>query len=447
MHVLQPAAEIVAKVLKQQKPSDGICYRPMTYCVLAESGKTVLAYNVLTKCLISLSTEESVHLKQAHIYSSTGTDDCVRELIAQRFLVPEEHNDYKLCVQLRQLAKLLGARKDRIKSYTILTTTDCNARCFYCYEKGRKRMPMSVQTAHDVAAYISGGTINIQWFGGEPLYNKEAIDTICQDLQKCGTNYSASMITNAYLFDEETVKRAVDLWHLNQVQVTLDGTEAIYNRCKAYIYKEGSAYRRVLRNIGLLLDAGIKVKVRLNIDMHNVDDLFLLVEDLRTCFVEKNGLTVYTHTIFEETLMQARTDERRRELYPRQDQLDDIIRQAGLSSTPKLFTEIKVNFCKVDSGFSEVILPDGHIGLCEHFTEDHYVGHISSEERDTVSINQQREIIEDTSCHSCPLMPDCFRLKICENSRICYPEDKDRKLRSIREAMTAMNSSITASIS
>ena len=43
---------------------------------------------------------------------------------------------------------------DPIIGYTIFTTTDCNARCFYCFELGRSRIPMSEETAHKTARYI-----------------------------------------------------------------------------------------------------------------------------------------------------------------------------------------------------------------------------------------------------------------------------------------------------
>lgn len=435
MQRLQPSAEIVTKVLQSQKPSDGTCYRPMTYCVVCDADEETLVYNVLTKQYISLTPSEAKAFSQPFVYVENEATECVRELIAHRFLVPEDHDDYTLCLQVRQLAKLLSARKEKTKSYTILTTTDCNARCFYCYELGRSRITMTEQTAHEVADYISAPKIALQWFGGEPLYNRSAIDIICQDLQSKGCDYSSEMVSNAYLFDEAMVEKATELWHLKKVQVTLDGTEPVYNRCKAFLYKEGSAYRRVLRNVGLLLDAGIKVSIRLNIDMHNAEDLLLLVEELKQRFADKNGLSVYSHIIFEESLKHNRSEEERKRLYAKQDLLDERISQLGLSPKKKLSTEIKVNHCKVDSGSSEIILPDGHIGLCEHYTEDHFIGHISSKEQDQESIRQQREIIDEEACHSCPVFPSCIRLRVCENNLVCYPEDRAKKIKNIQQTM------------
>ena len=67
------------------------------------------------------------------------------------------------------------------------------------------------------------------------------------------------MISNGYLFNDDTIKEAKEEWQLTKVQITLDGTEQIYNRCKAYIYKDVNAYRRVIGNIHLLQDADIHV--------------------------------------------------------------------------------------------------------------------------------------------------------------------------------------------
>lgn len=47
---------------------------------------------------------------------------------------------------------------------------------------------MSKETAMKVASYISRNRkneiVSIRWFGGEPLYNQMAIDTICSSLNE-----------------------------------------------------------------------------------------------------------------------------------------------------------------------------------------------------------------------------------------------------------------------
>jgi len=60
-----------------------------------------------------------------------------------------------------------------ITSYTILPTTGCNARCYYCFEHGSKVMTMTRETAGEVVRFITEHcgpkkTVAIMWFGGEP---------------------------------------------------------------------------------------------------------------------------------------------------------------------------------------------------------------------------------------------------------------------------------------
>lgn len=121
-----------------------------------------------------------------------------------------------------------------------------------------------------LAQPVDGGEkVGIQWFGGEPLFNKAVIDIICNDLTAKGVEYHSTMISNGYLFDDATVKQAVELWKLKRIQITLDGP---------------SSYQVVLANIERLLDAGVSVGIRLNMDNHNAENLMLLADELHERF-------------------------------------------------------------------------------------------------------------------------------------------------------------------
>ena len=137
--------------------------------------------------------------------------------------------------------------------FTVLTTTDCNARCYYCYEKGIRREPMTRETAIAAADYIAcasrGEKVRLRWFGGEPLFNREAIDVICGALEQKKICFESAMTTNGFYLDEKTTADAVEKWNLKNVQITVDGTEKTYNRIKAYIDAEENPYRRVMNNI------------------------------------------------------------------------------------------------------------------------------------------------------------------------------------------------------
>ena len=182
MQILYQTVKPFDKLLKKQKVRPGQTYRPMYYVVEQPVDEGLLLYHTMTKAMLLLTPKEAMVYKE-HPANLT-------QLIELWFLVPQSHDDRLLSRQVRDVAKMLQKKSDAITSYTILTTTDCNARCFYCYEMGRSRIPMSHETAMQTADYIishcKGKKVSLRWFGGEPLYNKPVTTQICQRLKDAG---------------------------------------------------------------------------------------------------------------------------------------------------------------------------------------------------------------------------------------------------------------------
>ena len=280
--------------------------------------------------------------------------------------------------------------------------------------------------------------MKLSWFGGEPLFNKPAIDIICKDLEEKGIEYKSSMVSNGYLFDWETVRNAVDNWNLKRVQITLDGTENVYNKVKAYIHKQGSPYQTVMENIGHLLDAGVSVRIRLNMDMHNAENLLELVEDLAERFREKKGLTVYAHHLFKgnEPMAGLHSYEEWEKRDAAMIRLEEKIAACGLASRGGISKKPKTNFCMADSGRSVTILPNGEIGLCEHFSESEFIGHIDREGFDQAVVNSWKERIpEIPECAECFYYPQCLQLKKCASGSVCFEHLRRERRRQVERQM------------
>lgn len=348
MQTILPPSGNTIKILGKPKPAEhGL--RWMTYVLAQPVEGGVLVFHTLTRALLLLTPEEY------------AAPDNLPELRDGWFRVPQEMNDQKYADQVRFIRRTMHKKPKHITNYVIFTTTDCNARCFYCYEMGRSRIPMSAETAHKAADYIAahcgGEKVRIQWFGGEPLFNKAVIDIICNDLVAKGVEYHSTMISNGYLFDDATVKQAVELWKLKRIQITLDGTEDMYNRSKAFIYKDGpSPYQVVLANIERLLDAGISVGIRLNMDNHNAENLMLLADELYARFAGRKRFFVYSHTLFEFSGNQSarvRAEEERRQLYEKQTQLRQKLEKYGIGQKQKESTARVKGF---ESGQQKIIL-------------------------------------------------------------------------------------------
>lgn len=430
MKTILPPSGNTLKILGKPKTSDS-AYRWMTYVLTRNVEGGVLAFHVLTREMLLLTPEE---------YAAPDSLPALRD---KWFRVPEDIDDRKYADQVRFVHKTMRKKPEHIVGYTIFTTTDCNARCFYCFEAGGTRIPMTEETAHKTAAYISdhcgGKKVGIGWFGGEPLFNKPVIDIICNDLVAKGIEYSSSMISNGYLFDDAAVKQAVNLWKLNHVQITLDGTEEVYNRSKAYIYKDGkSPYQVVMANIGRLLDAGIGVTVRLNIDGYNADNLMLLADELSARFAGKKRFQVYSYPLYEFYGERARerTEKDRSALYEKQRTLTKKLQGYGIAQKQWLRRSLKFNHCMADSGSHLTILPDGKLGLCGLRDHDDFIGHLDCEGFDTQLVQDYRERCEPIeACMSCFYYPECARLKKCIELNECFPEMRDVHRQNLLDGM------------
>ena len=92
--------------------------------------------------------------------------------------------------------------------------------------------------------------------------------------------------------------------------------------------------------------------------------------------------------------------------------------------------------CMADSGNSLTILPNGELGLCEHYSEDNFVGHIDREELDKKMVQSFRETWEQLDdCTDCFYYPECIRLKKCVELKECFPEMREDTRRSILDSM------------
>lgn len=418
-------------ILGKAKQSDN-GYRMFQYCVSTPVDEGMLLFNILTRELLLLTEEEYDNRLQ------------LPDLRDKWFVVPQETDDKKLTDTVRWVLRAQHKEPEHITTYTILTTTDCNARCFYCFEKGRARFPMSEETACKTADFIKshcgGKKVKLVWFGGEPLYNDKVIDIICDELRDSGIEFHSEMFSNGYLFDDEMAKKAANRWNLKAVAITLDGTEDVYNRCKAFIYEEGSAYQVVMNNIGRLQDNGIMVSIRLNMDFHNVDDLNELIEILAQRFADKKRLSVYSYLIFDDdrTWDQRYTLEQWEDLYEAQHKLETRLDELGIAASrhKRLSRNLPQNHCRADTNSSIVILPDGNLSMCEHYSDKKQIGHLDSPERDQAVLASFRERCEELpECAACFYYPECIRLKQCAEIAPCIPPERVSIRRGVENAM------------
>ena len=120
------------------------------YCIEETIDDGVLIYNAFVGSLVFLKPYEYMN-----IYTK-DTCDYVDFLVGNYFLVPEKFDEEALIDVYRknQAKPITETYLDHPSGFTILTTTRCNARCFYCYEMASKhKTHMTIETAEKVAKY------------------------------------------------------------------------------------------------------------------------------------------------------------------------------------------------------------------------------------------------------------------------------------------------------
>lgn len=410
--------------------------RFLKYLLFEKVDDGLLILNILTKELIHLNKLEIEDLEKNLFYDS----ELVKYLIQNWFLVDQNFDEEILYNQLLQIYRNLS-KKDPNK-YTIITTTDCNARCFYCYQYDMQKLNMSEYVANKAADYIIKNSdkynIHISWFGGEPLFNILPIDIISKKLNEAGISFTSSTISNGYLFDNEIIKKAINLWKLKKVQITLDGTEKVYNKCKSYIYSDSNPFQRVISNINNLTNNGIKVAIRLNLGLHNCDNILELVNLLVNIFTGNQNIHIYPHLLFENVgkLPKIYTEEESQFLYQKLYQIEKVIEENALCEISPLTNKFKQNACMANDDRSYVITPNGSLAKCENIITTDLCGDIFENKIDFKKIESMSERIFFKLCDSCPLLPHCINLKICPTKKVeCNYYEQNYRIRKIKQCM------------
>ncbi len=417
MKTILAAKENITQLWGFPKPKDTV-YRLMKYLLRIEVDDGLLLHNNVTGKMILLTKSEAEELLKL----PEKPTELMRELISDHYLVSEDFDEYKSVNQLRKIYQSRSTG-DAINHYVILPTTFCNARCFYCYESDYPRVHMTEETASKLIDYIEKNhkdkKVLLSWFGGEPLVGIQRIDQICQGLKDRGIEYSSSMISNGYLFDEEIAERSVKLWNLQRIQITLDGTEEVYNRVKAYASVKENPYQRVLRNVDLLRSKGIQVNIRLNVDFYNKENILELIEELGKKYSGSDHFAVYLNILFNDQGFDPvhHSQEDIVKLMEIVDTYTERLKELKIAYSRQKIPSLQVSQCMADSPHTVEIQPDGSFCRCEHESILDSYGNLDEGVLDPQKPIKWREIIERTDhCAECNFYPSCYMLKYCMNA-------------------------------
>jgi uncharacterized protein len=192
---------------------------------------------------------------------------------------------------------LFATPKPEQYSLTVLTSTDCNLGCGYCFQNtgqdptGGNRPPritharLTSQTITQILEFTKThmaasqqDKLHILLFGGEPLLNPRG----CKELLARAADYgltSAAMISNGTLLTPPLAQQLADLG-LRAVQVTFDGDHPQHDLIRIR-RSGGGTFEAIINNMAAVSQTTpLGWHLRINVSHHNHHGIHTLIDRL-----------------------------------------------------------------------------------------------------------------------------------------------------------------------
>ncbi len=328
---------------------------------------------------------------------------------------------------------------DSTLGLVIAPTMACNMACHYCFEENKKGR-MTPQITEALLAFVEKKaphltTVDVSWYGGEPLLALDVIEDITESLLEMGKvhnfKYTSSMITNGYLLTNEVVDRLVRL-KVGSVQVTLDGPARLHNN-KRPLKNGKDSFDTILKNLHYAsskMGVGIRVNVDKTFEISMVAELLDQLDEAGL----RDRVGVYFGLIEASTSACANITE---SCYEMSDfskvEIDyyALLLQRGYR-IDKLPSP-SATFCMAQTINSFLVDPDGDTYRCFNYVGDKAKS--SGNIKDPISFDNPNftklfkfDPFEDDHCLDCNILPVCMgscparradrgltRDKICES--------------------------------
>lgn len=252
----------------------------------------VLLYSTLSTSVVVLEKNIYTDIFKLNLFDKYDSE--CRELADMGFLFMGDMNAQLL--ELEKIRKEIVDAEHGITAITIAPTMDCNARCFYCFEKGAQKGTMSFETADKVTEFLIRYCVEkelyISWFGGEPLMAANIITYINSRLIEAGIKVESTITTNGILIDKYMID-CFKKWNVTRIQITVDGLEETYNRIKNYKTSLKNPFGHIIKNIEMLINFDFNVHLRVNYKSDDYETALKTLQFLHERFGYYDKLYLY----------------------------------------------------------------------------------------------------------------------------------------------------------
>jgi uncharacterized protein len=451
IHTARTASPVSTAVLQFLKPpqwhlglpefempaeNSEVCYKPSLYNhVFTYSEQKGILFNSLNlaTALFDAGSKSSIEacLQRPSFTRDDLDAEMFRSLRAGRYILPADVDEHS--VVRARLAR--GRRKAGDLRLTIAPTMGCNFNCTYCFEPEAYRRKVALMTPEvqdSIVNLLERGvaedgvrSVNIAWFGGEPLLALAAIESLSlRMIEICDRHsvaYSANITSNGFGLDTRAVEILAPC-RIDLLKISLDGTQLVHDSRRMLRDGKGT-FQRIIGNIVAASDA-LRIVVRVNVDRSNTEDTAALLE-----LLDSLGLAGKV-TIQSAILQHAPANEglfkifsSRREFAETDHRLMTNAVTRKLARPEQLAT--RDHFCNADLQGSYMIGPEAELYACWGDFGDprKRVGSLLSGSRTNPAYQAEFTSFDPTAhakCAPCTVMPLC--LGGCSYDRLNHGE-------------------------
>ncbi|OON96853.1 MAG: hypothetical protein ATN36_04755 [Epulopiscium sp. Nele67-Bin005] len=416
-------------------------YKQSQFNVIQPIDKEYLIFNTLSGAMAKLNRETLNRLENIENMTLDALE--LQNMIKCGFIIKQSVSE------VEDLKKIQYQKRNTTNSLNLVIapTLECNFNCGYCYESPEKGIITKegqdniLKFCKDTLSSNKITTINVCWYGGEPLLYPDIIDNLSLNfLQMCkdyNIKYTAIAVSNGSLIDNRLADKLINN-HIDKIQITLDGVEQVHNKRRPYM-NNGNSFEKVINGIENLLSRDIQVLIRMNVDKGNQFEIEPLLKYLSTRFINKSNLKFSLGCIFANDDNTYITNELLTSEEFSQIKYNTIflLEKYGFTTSVKnILRSKKINYCGATKRLSYVISPTGDIYKCwnDIGKKELLIGNLDKAGKLENKLNDRCEkwlshsIYINEKCKGCNVLPlcgggcprqqiNCNKLPICEDIR------------------------------
>lgn len=395
------------------------------YTFLFDDKNKYYAYNALTNALLELDVD--IYHKLASCYRNKEQfvlpeedNETFDELKSNHILVENQTDEFLIYKSI-----ILGLRACRTSMHlTLAPTMDCCFRCHYCFEQHKEPGKMTEEVMNAIIKHIQAHnelkSLNLTWFGGEPLMAIDEIERFYEKLTPLlnGLQFNSNIITTAYHINRRTIQ-VLKKAQVKRMQITLDGNRETHNKVK-FTPECDDCFTRVIENIDLLAKEypELHIVIRVNLTLDNAKEYAELQSFILNRYKGNRQIAIAPAFVLDRNGGCSTANQVKSNLFNAKDYARYILQLAAddidspyIRYPGRFFTE-----CAIRNNVAIAFDPQGYAYKCWELigNNSYAIGQLDAEGHivniNTTVLNRQlygADQLEDKACQKCRYLPLC----------------------------------------